>query len=488
MGTATAKNLIILTCDELRADALAFMGNVDCKSPCLDAFAKDAVVFPRHFTGHGKCVPSRVAMTTGRYSHTDGFRTINEVLDPDQPNLMKFLRDKGFETSVFGINHMYKTLFDSHTAHEGYADYHSFIDGPLHDLASVSRSVPKPDANARTSSPEKTPFGNPHRIEDEIGGFSDDNRTEQSLYYLRELRNKDKPIYMHVNLSKPHPGYEAPEPFYSMYNPAEITPWPHDLPDNAPLNLRTMREIRGGGNPHPDALREFQAVYYAMITKVEGMIGQIIEELKAQGIYEESVIIFTSDHGDFAGQYGLHEKWDTYLGDCLLHVPFILRAPGLATDISVDSMSEHTDVVPTVLDLLGLEADWGVHGESLLPIIAGDKKKKHVFANGGHEEEMWSRFNFSKRADGKQLTYKNVPETMSRTKMARSDDWKLVIRLTGGNELYDLKNDPWEMKNIYDGHEDDPKLLRIVADLQLQLVTWCLRTDTDRPYQEKVGA
>ncbi len=491
-------NLIFLTCDELRGAAVGFLGNKDCKTPCLDAFAEDATVFPNHFTVHGKCVPSRIAMVTGRYTHTDGFRTINQHLTEDQPNMMRFLRANGYETSIFGINHMYETLFDNHNAHEGYADYHSFIDGPLHDMAQLDRAVPKPGPDARQPSPELEgyPFRAPYRIEDKIGGFSDDNRTEQVLYYLRELRDKDKPMYLHVNLSKPHPGYEAPEPFYSMYNPADIEAWPHELPKNAPLNLRKMLEIRAGGNPHEMALREFQAVYYAMITKVEGMIGQIIDELKAQGEYENSIIIFTADHGDFAGQYGLHEKWDTYMGDCIMHVPFILRAPGLEKGTRVESMSEHTDIVPTVMDLLGLQTDWGVHGESMVPLAKGEKKKQAVFGNGGHEEEMWGRFNFAKKdkdgkprnKDGKQLTYIQCPETMSRTKMIRTDDWKLVIRLTGGNELYNLKDDPWELNNIYDQHETDLEIKAVVADLQLQLVEWCLRTDTDRPFQEKVGA
>jgi arylsulfatase A-like enzyme len=159
-------------------------------------------------------------------------------------------------------------------------------------------------------------------------------------------------------------------------------------------------------------------------------------------------------------------------------------------------LTEHVDLLPTILDLLDLEADWGVHGESLLPIVRGERRKEAVFADGGHEREMWGRFNFS-RVDrsgrrrelcSEQLTYRDCPETMARTKRARADRWKLVMRLAGGNDLYDLARDPYELNNLWGAREADPRLAKAVLDLQQRMIDWCLRTDTDRPCQENVGA
>jgi choline-sulfatase len=492
------KNLIILTCDELRADACGCMGNPDCRTPELDRLAAGGVVFTNHFSAHGKCVPSRIAMMTGRYAHTDGFRTIFQHLPPETPNLLTHLRRQGYETSVFGLNHMFQTLWDSHVPLGAYADYHSFTDGPLHEMVHRPRTVPPPDPAARPVCRERIPDYHPCRRTEPLHGFCDDNRTDQALFYLRELRDLSKPFFMQLNRCQPHPPYEVEEPWFSMYDPSRIRPWPHGLPHRAPLAMEVMRRVRSGGNPSEAVLREMQAVYYGMVSKSTAWACRVLDELDAQGLASNTVVLFTSDHGDFAGQYGLPEKWDTCLADCLLHVPCILRAPGLPFGLRVGALSQHIDLVPTLLELLGAApADWGVHGASLLPALRGDAVHAHVFADGGHEAEMGTRFNFQPRTptlddprplDGKQLTYRDQPATMARTKMARSDRWKLVVRLAGGNELYDLQTDPHELDNLWPVHRDHPELRQVVADLQLALVEWCLRTDTDRPFQEQVGA
>jgi len=494
---ARRKNLIVLTCDEMRGDCVGFLGNEDCRTPHLDRFAQRGVMFPQHFAVHGKCVPSRISMLTGRYCHTDGYRTIYQHMPPDEPNLLPLLRRAGYETAVFGLNHAWQTLFDSHTPHEGYADWHSFA-GHYHDMAFAEFPVPAPGPGSWQRPELDVGFDYGRRIEGRITGFSDDARTAQAVDYLTKTRDRDRPFYLHVNLSRPHPKYEAPEPYYSMVDRAAIRAFPHDLPANAPLHMRVMRQVRTSLDPPPPeaALREIQAVYYAMIAKVESLIGTLLGTIEAEGLMDDSVVIFTVDHGDFAGQYGLYEKWDTCLADCLLHVPLIVWDQDLPTGRPVDGLSEHVDLLPTICELLDVQADWGVHGQSLLPMVRGGAGKECVFADGGHEAEMWGRFDFPaadtdgnpRPLSGKQITYRDVPETMARAKMARTERWKLVTRLAGGNELYDLAADPWELDNLWGRHEQDADLARVVLDLQQRMIDWCLRTDTDRPFQENVGA
>lgn len=273
-----------------------------------------------------------------------------------------------------------------------------------------------------------------------------------------------------------------------MYDRKRLSAWPHRLPHNAPLPLRAMREIRTGHEVPEAALREVQAVYYGMITRTDLLIGRFLEAVEENGLLDESVLVFTSDHGDFAGQYGLVEKWDTCFADCLMHVPCILWARELPHGKSIDSLTEHTDLAPTILELLGLRPDWGIHGESLLPIIRGEKRKEAIFADGGHEQEMWTRFDralLDKPArQAKQEVYHRCPEAMARAKMVRTERWKLVVRLTEGHELYNLSRDPWELNNVF----DDPGNCGVILELQQKMLEWCLRTDTDRPYQKDVGA
>ncbi len=488
-------NLIVLSSDEMRGDCPGFMGNPDCKTPNLDRFAERAVAFRRHFTVHGKCVPSRIAAMTGRYCHTDGYRTIQQHLPNDQPDVLSALKAQGYESALFGHDHCWENIYGEEHNPKGasYVDWHSFTDGRMREL--LERKWPSPPPGPDAVEPMELEDGYDYRgrIDAPLEFFCDDNRAEQAIEFMTKLRDPDRPFFMQLNLGWPHPVYHAPEPYFSMYDRQAIHAWPHELPQNAPLPLVKMRQIRTGLETNEAALREVQAVYYAMITKTDETLGRVLGAIEAAGLFEDSVVMFWVDHGDFAGQYGLVEKWDTCLGDCIMHVPQIISAPGLPQGHVVESLTEHTDLAPTVLELLGVESTWGLHGESLLPIIEGRRTKEAVFADGGHEEEMWGRFaRPARRKDksgeehraAKQEVYGECPETMARAKMVRTDRWKLVTRLTGGNELYDLDSDPWELSNLW-GRRD---LAHVVCDLQQMLIDWCLRTDTDRPFQPQVGA
>lgn len=480
----------------MRGDAPSFTGNPDCKTPNLDKLAEKSVIFTKHFTVHGKCVPARIAMMTGRYAHTDGFRTINEtnLLKPGDPNLLETLKANGYETAYFGHNHVFQNLYHGKNKKgESTPDYHSFTEGYFDHFVRKNRKI--------TENPTKIISTNAVNFEvhqkTDLSGFSDDCRAEQAIHFLKNVRDKKRPFYMHLNFSAPHPTYAVEEPFFSMYNPFNIKPFTHNIPKNAPLPILKMREIRAGKNAGEEDFLRVQAVYYGMITKLDLLIGNVLNTIEEEGLFENSIIMFWVDHGDFAGQYGLLEKWDTAMQDCIMHVPQLIYSPDLPHGIKIDTLSEHTDIAPTILEMLEIKAqeDWIIHGESLLPIIRGEKKKEAVFADGGHEDAMIKRFNrdvYEKRKDGriipsthgKQEVYAKFPDTMARTKMIRTDLWKLVIRLRGGNELYNLQNDPDELINLY----DNPQYNDIKSELMLKMIEWCLRTDTDRPFQQIVGA
>jgi len=236
-----------------------------------------------------------------------------------------------------------------------------------------------------------------------------------------------------------------------------------------------------------------------MISKVDALIGRVLDCIRDQGLLEESLIIFTSDHGDFAGQYGLCEKYDTVLADCLLRVPCLLRMPGLARGARITALTQHVDLPPTMLALLGIDhvASWKIHGQSLLPVIAGQHRPLAVFADGGHEAEMRRRHDPSSlwRVDavsghrhqataGKQHTYHFAPESMARCCMVRTEHHKLVMRETGEHELYELENDPWELDNRF----GDPGLSALTQQLMEQLLRWQLRTMQDTTYHPLVLA
>jgi len=494
-------NLIVISSDELRGDTPGFTGNPDCKTPHLDRLAGRSVVFTNHFTVHGKCLPSRIAMMTGRYCHTDGFRAIHNtnLLDPGTPNLLSFLKSHGYETAYLGHNHVFRNLHTGKNAKgESESDYHSFTEGALAECLKKSHPVQQPDAQSvpESRSAEAVNFQTIRRTEP-LTGFCDDNRADQAVHYLRTVRDRSRPFYLHLNFSAPHPDYAVEEPYFSMYDRDAIVPFEHGMPTGAPLWLQRGRAVRTGRATEAH-FRHVQAVYYGMVTKLDTLIGRVLAEIDTQDLWRDTMVMFWVDHGDFAGQYGQPEKWDTAMNDCLMHVPQTLCAPGLPCGQRVASLTGHTDLCPTILDLFGLAPgpEWMIHGESLLPLIRGAPGRDCVFADGGHEAAMRARFNTpvaqfnaatqreEPTTQGKQATYSCYPETMARVKMVRTANWKLCVRETGDHELYDLRIDPNEMRNLWGRAEHRD----VVLDLQMKLLQWNLRTDTDRPYQDKVGA
>lgn len=484
------KNLIIITSDEMRGNCLGISGNPDIKTPNIDVFAGEGVYFSKHFACHGKCVPSRIALSTGRYAHTGGFRTIFNHLDPGKPDLLLKLKNEGYQTAVLGLNHVWKDLFSSNEVGKSYADYHSYTGKYDKMMKDDEQKRRQREWKANREVP-KMEDGWDYRGSKGRIISSDECRAEQAIDFLTKTRDKSKPFYLQLNFSNPHPPYGVEEPYFSMYDRDKIEAWPHQLPENAPFCLKANREVRTRENNTEANLREIQAVYYGMISKVDDLFARVYKTIQDEGLLEDSLIIFTVDHGDFAGQYGLVEKWDSCLADCLLHVPLIMRAPGLPAAKKITSLSQHTDLAPTILNLMGHELDWNVHGQDLMPVIEGKKEIDTVFADGGHEEEMRKRFPSMARLqkkngerDAKQECYYRYPQAMARAKMARSQKYKLIMREDGDNEFYDLENDPFETKNIY----DKEKYAKEIMELQEKLIYWSIKTDPDTPYQKNIGA
>ncbi len=489
------RNLIILCADEMRGDCLSANGlNPDIRTPNMDAVAARGVNLTRHFTCFPKCVPARISMTTGRYTHTDGYRTIWQHMPIDQPNVLKTLLVHNYETAVLGLNHAWENLHEaSHTPPElkpgqrGLRiDHHSWT-RPLKAIYEEYKSRAPDLKGAAELVDTDLPLTAQTRYRGDLDVHWDSEAiTEQAVQLLTSVRDRSRPLFMQVNLGPPHPPYAAPEPWFSMYDPEKIAVFPHDLPAKAPLSLRKQREFRTGMNPDERLLRKMQAVYYGMISRVDAQLGRILQAIEQQGLWDNSIILLLSDHGDFAGQYGLGEKWDTTFADCLTHVPCILAGGGLPQGKTISALSDHTDLAPTLLGLLGLQPDWLIHGHDLRPLLEGqvERVREAVYADGGHEAEMRRRFGFPGADSGKQRTYRNCPETMARAKMVRTDRYKLVMRETGDHELYELQTDRWELNNRY----QDAALAEVRTQLLEQLAHWCLVTDTDRPYQQLVGA
>ena len=247
-------------------------------------------------------------------------------------------------------------------------------------------------------------FESPGTYRGDMRGWDDEVYAGQAIDFLTQTRDRKRPFFMQLNLEKPHTPYNVEEPYFSMYDRDSIEAYPSALPKNASLTYREQRKVRNEGIDEA-GLREIQATYYGMVSKVDHLVGQVVAAIEAQGLFEDTVVMLWSDHGDYAGQYGLPEKWDTGFSDCLTHSVLVLAAPGLPSGKRVESLSDNTDIVPTLCELLEVSPPPGLHGGSLVPVAQGqggaNDGRDAVFSEGGHEAEMRGRFSFPDATNGK---------------------------------------------------------------------------------------
>jgi choline-sulfatase len=510
------RNVLLICADEFRGDLLAANGlNPDIRTPHLDALARRGVNFKRHFCALPKCVPSRISMMTGRYPHTDGFRTIHQHLPASAPDLARSLQQRGYELAEFGRNHCWQHMLEaSHRparlepGQRGIAFDHHAWTPPFDDLWKKHHAEAEP---LTPQPPDRLEDGRGFVHADNLGWAADLAVTEMAQRFLGDRRDPERPFFCQVNLSHPHPAYRVGEPWFSMYPRDAIEPFPTTLPDPPPYCVQRQREVRTGIDCPEGAFRAIQTTYMGMCSRVDELVGEIVRRVDDAGLWDQTVVLFLSDHGDYAGQYGLPEKWDNHFPDCLMHVPMVLAGAGLPVGRTVETLTSHVDLAPTLCELLGLDPVPGMHGASMTPALDGHATRDAVFADGGHEAALRERFDhyqahgqptptataddFPPRpherpggGDGKQETYRLFPDTMARAKMVRTHRWKYVHRQTGDHELYDLHADRWELRNLYPSATTDNERARVVHELRGRLLDWTLDTDPDRPHQPHVSA
>lgn len=473
-------NILLITIEELRGDFPGYAGCKDAETPFIDKLASESVTFSNHFTVHSKCVPSRAAWFSGRYPHVDGHRTLGIQLQENEINLAKELKKHGYKTIIGGKNHVVEPseLHDSFDEFWTRGPNEEKCIGPasyIEGMTSHSLAAGNKYADNYISGKLNTPTNK----------RTEWLQTEKAIEYFNN--NKDEnPFFINLNYQFTHTPYNVMEPYYSRFMNKELTPLSDHPGENKPEFVYELYKLHQGNDPLTQADRdEMKALYLGMLAFVDDMIKKTIEGLEAAGLRDDTMIIVTSDHGDFVGQYGLPEKWDTIFHDCLINVPLIISYPGFEPR-QVDALCENIDCMPTILEGLGIPLPYGIQGESLMPLILGEKEqhKEYVFAEGGHEPELLEidippeKHNSVIVGYMKKATLRNIrPESLCKSKMIRTKDKKLVYRTSGEHELYDLVNDPEEMHNIY----NDPEQKNYIADLTEKLLMHLIKTEQNLP-------
>ena len=484
-------HIIIFNPDQWRGDSLGHMGHPAAVTPNLDRMVEtDGVSFRNAFCQNTVCTPSRCSFMSGWYPHVRGHRTMYYMMRPDEPVLLKTLKDNGYFVWWGGKN-------DLVPGQNGYDAY-----------CSVKYKAPKkakPNSHGVKEwrgDPGDDNFYSfyrgklPHEIPDEIYEDGDWLNVLGAIDQIKEwgAKDTDQPLCIFLPLEYPHPPYAAEEPYYSMIDRDKV-PDPLPVPENEELEPSILRGIRKNQKLQGwtrERWIELRATYMAMCARLDRQFGMVLDALREAGMYDDSAIFLFSDHGDFTGDYGLVEKTQNTFEDCLARVPFVVKPPA---DVPVkarvsDAIVELIDFPATVEALTGIEPKHTHFGRSLLPVLSGetDEHRDAAFCEGGRlhgeirameiESEQkegdlyWPRTALQ-RAEG--------PEHTKAT-MCRTARYKYVRRVYDPDELYDLEDDPGELRNRI----HDPDMAHILVGMKERMLTFYQETcdvvapDTDR--------
>ncbi len=468
-------NFIFFMPDELRAESVACYGHPQAQTPNLDALARQGTRFDQCHVQNTVCSPSRCSLMTGWYPHVSGHRTLWHLLRPHEPNLLRYLKQAGYDVRWYGKNDLLaaECFADSVTEARSYGGWKAF-GPPLY-----------PPGDPRFFSFLCEPYTAPLEEHTDYANV---------MAGIEFLRSKPKgPFALYLPLLFPHPMYSAPEPWHSQIDPAAIPPLrPADLP-RKPAYYRLIRETRRLDLLSEADFRRINAIYLGMTGFIDYLLGLLLNALADSGLEDDTAVFFFSDHGDWAGDYGLVEKWPNAMEDILTRVPLIVRLPGGASGHVVQEPVELMDIFATVMGLAGIEARHTHFSRDLAQQLrgaAGDPERA-VFAEGGYARHEPHCFEGDPRRDQFARNNLNIyypkgylqqahPDSVGRATMLRTSDAKLVYRPAGDSELYDLRADPAELHNLY----DLPEHAALQTRLEQRLLRWLTATSDVVPFDE----
>jgi arylsulfatase A-like enzyme len=479
-------HIVIFNPDQWRGDVMGHMGNPAAVTPNLDRMAEtDGVSFSNAFCQNPVCTPSRCSFMSGWYPHVRGHRTMFHMMRPDEPVLLKTLKDEGYFVWWGGKN----DLVPGENGYEAYCD-----------VKYKPKPAPRPETNLHASDgwrgePEGDNFfsfyaGKLEKGEEEEEYYDSDWAFIFGAIEQIKSAPQDKPLCIYLPLAYPHPPYGVEDPWYSMIDrekiPARI-PAPEDWSEKPSL-LKGIYERQRMQGWTEKRWTELRAVYYGMCARVDRQFGMLMDALREAGMYDDTAVFFFSDHGDFTGDYGLVEKTQNTFEDCLTRVPFIVKPPAwvpVKPRVS-DALVELIDMPATVEALTGIKPRHTHFGRSLLPLLAGDTEEHRdaVFCEGGRlhgethcmekEGMQTTTFLYWPRVG---LQWEEGPEH-TKAVMCRTKQLKYVRRFYESDELYDLRSDPSEQHNRI----DDPSLSGELAALKERLLDFYIETSDVVPH------
>ncbi|WP_339756055.1 sulfatase [Algoriphagus aquimarinus] len=437
-------NVLFIISDDLTTTAIGAYGNPVPKTPAIDQLAKESTVFTRAYTQYPVCGPSRASFMFGYYpnaTQTYGYVSGRENVGPDRPSLAELFKQNGYYTArVSKIYHMGVPI-DIETGSDGTDDPASWTEkfnsqGPEWQAEGKAELVQNNDDGSI-----ERKGGNVMTIVQASGGdlaHSDGKTAEKASELLRT--HKDKPFFLAVGFVRPHVPFVAPAEYFSPFPyegiklPKQVENDWDDIPERG-INYVTSVNADMNDMQKQKAI----AAYYASVSYMDAQVGKVLKTLKEEGLEDNTIVIFTSDHGFHLDE---HEFWmKVSLHEESVQVPMMIKVPGKKPAVT-NSFIELLDLYPTLAELAGLDYPKGIQGKSLVPILKKPTIKVRDFA-------------FSVTQGGKSF-------------LIRTDKWAYIQYdedAGAGMELYDMDTDPMQFTNL----AKEASHQSVVKDMQAKL-------------------
>lgn len=488
-------NILFVTADQWRGDCLSVMGHPHVRTPNLDQLAGDGVAFQNHYAQATPCGPSRVSLYTGMYLQNHRSLLNGTPLDARYTNVALEARKAGYEPALFGYTDIsldprsqdildgYEGVLPGMTPvchlNSRFVPWLSLLKKKGYEIPDNPRDIFAPRKNYPGSENKGKTFPPPaYSAEESNTAFL----VDETIKHLSE--NQDDAWFVHLSFLAPHPPFAVPEPYNNMFDaddmplPVRCATWQEEMKQHPWLehyltNMGgTAYTVGADAREHlylSDAeLRQIKATYYAMIAEVDSQVGRLINYLKETGAYENTMIVFTSDHGESLGDHWAHAKY-TYFDEAF-HIPLIVRDPSPASNQTRGSIvgvfTENIDIMPTILDLIGVDIPIQCSGFSLLPFCRGINP-------ANWREECHIEFDLRSPYDGVSDPPMGLRVNQCMVNIVRGKRYKYVHFAALPPLLFDLQKDPGEFNNL----AKDPAHQSIMFCYASKLINWRMEHD-----------
>jgi arylsulfatase A-like enzyme len=483
LHAADRPNILLIFTDDHAAHALSCYGSEINQTPHLDRIAREGMLFRNCFATNALCGPSRAVIQTGKYSHINGFKDNTNQFDGTQQTFPKLLQASGYQTAVIGKWHL-----GEHMAPQGY-NYSEVLIGQGPYYNPRMRRDAQGDGNVEVV---------PHT------GYTTDIITDLALEWLKNGRDASKPFMLMYQHKAPHREW-APHPRHFALFDGETIPEPFNLFDDYSgrgraaheqdmtiartlndtdlkfhppknLNAEQLAAWNAFYEPRNRAFREanlqgdelvrwkyqrYMSDYLRCVAAVDDNVGRVLDWLDESGLAESTVVIYASDQGFFLGDHGWFDK--RFMYEESYRMPLLIKWPGVTAPGSVNTdLVSNIDFAETFLEIAGLPVPDDMQGRSLVPLLKGetpaDWRKSHYY----HYYEFFDD--------------SSAPHDVQRHYGVRTARYKLMHFYNIDEwELYDLDNDPHEMRSVY----DDPQYAEVVRELKAEITR--LQTELQVP-------